>query len=112
MTSTAQDVELENVLVTGSRIARRDFEAASPIVTVDSETLRESAAISVEQALAALPQFVPAGTSTSNNPSNDGQANVSLRGLGVAQTLVLLDGRDWCLPMAEVRPTSTSYRRS
>ena len=93
MTSTAQDVELENVLVTGSRIARRDFEAASPIVTVDSGTLRESAAISVEQALAALPQFVPAGTSTSNNPSNDGQANVSLRGLGVAQTLVLLDGR-------------------
>ena len=36
---------------------------------------------------------MPAYTSTSNNPSNGGQANVSLRGLGTTSTLVLLDGK-------------------
>src|SRR5690606_25826957 len=40
-----------------------------------------------------LPQFVPAITSTSNNPSNSGQANVALRGLDTTRTLVLMDGR-------------------
>ena len=40
-----------------------------------------------------MPQFVPAINMTSNNPSNGGQANVSLRGLGTNRTLVLMNGR-------------------
>ena len=36
---------------------------------------------------------MPAYTSTSNNPGNGGQANVSLRGLGPTSTLVLVDGQ-------------------
>ena len=47
----------------------------------------------MESALNTLPQFVPAYTSTSNNPGNGGQANVSLRGLGPTATLVLVDGK-------------------
>ena len=47
----------------------------------------------VESALNTLPQFVPAYTSTSNNPGNGGQANVDLRGLGPTSTLVLVDGK-------------------
>jgi hypothetical protein len=41
----------------------------------------------------ALPQFVPSITSTSNNPSNAGQSNIDLRGLGSNRVLVLMDGR-------------------
>jgi outer membrane receptor protein involved in Fe transport len=84
---------LEEIEVTGSRIARRDFTSASPIVSVPGSLFTETSAVSVERTLAQLPQFVPTVTATSNAPSNDGQANLSLRGIGSAQTLVLLDGK-------------------
>lgn len=88
----AQD-ELEQVVVTGSRIARPDFSSASPIVSVTEELFQRSGSRTVEATLNTLPQFVPAYTGTSNNPANGGQANISLRGLGPTSTLVLLDGR-------------------
>jgi iron complex outermembrane receptor protein len=84
---------IEEIVVTGTRIARRDFESASPIVSVDAERFIEVGAPTVENVLNTMPQFVPAFTSSSNNPSNDGQANLSLRGLPVTSTLVLMDGR-------------------
>jgi outer membrane receptor protein involved in Fe transport len=89
----AGDDEIEEIVVTGSRIVRRDFQSASPIATVDAELFEQNAAITVESVLNTLPQFVPAITSSSNNPSNGGQANVSLRGLGSERTLILIDGR-------------------
>ena len=92
-TGAADEPVLENIVVTGSRIARRDFETPNPVVTVPAEAFRRTGANSIELTLNTLPQFVPSATSTSNNPSNDGQANVSLRGLGTQRTLVLLDGR-------------------
>ena len=87
------DAELEEITVTGSRIARQDYSSASPISTVEAELFSQTGAPTIETVLNTLPQFVPAITSTSNNPSNGGQANVSLRGLGTTRTLVLLDGR-------------------
>ena len=88
----AQD-ELEEVLVTGTRIARRDFESASPIVSVTQEFFERTGSSTVETALNTLPQFVPAYTSTSILASNGGQANVQLRGLGPASTLILMDSK-------------------
>ena len=89
----ADERGLENIVVTGSRIARKDFESPSPVVTVPAQAFAETGSNSIELTLNSLPQFVPSATSTSNDPSNDGQANVSLRGLGTQRTLVLLDGR-------------------
>jgi len=87
-----QDQVSETVTVTGSRIIRQDFEAASPVVTVAADTFDLSGEVQVEQVLNSLPQLVPSITTTSNNPSNGGQANVDLRGLGTSRTLVLMDG--------------------
>jgi iron complex outermembrane recepter protein len=84
---------LEQIIVTGSRIARRDFDSASPIVTAGPERFEQTVSPTVESTLNTLPQFVPSFTSTSNNPSNGGQGNLSLRGLGPQSTLALLDGR-------------------
>ena len=84
---------LEEVFVTGTRITRADFESPSPLVTVPRDAFSATGAVSVEQTLATYPQLVPSAGATSNNPHNDGQANVSLRGLGANRTLVLLDGR-------------------
>jgi iron complex outermembrane receptor protein len=52
---------VEEVVVTGSRIVRRDLETNSPLLTIDRELLENSAFISVEQALNELPQFMVGG---------------------------------------------------
>jgi len=84
--------ELDTITVTGSRVAR-GFASDSPIVSVNAQSLSESGSTSVEQMLNQLPQYVPSVTTTSNNPSNGGQANIDLRGLGTQRNLVLLNGR-------------------
>ncbi|MDH4073698.1 MAG: TonB-dependent receptor, partial [Gammaproteobacteria bacterium] len=88
-----KEQELEQIIVTGSRIARPDFESASPILSIDATLFERGNAMSVEAVLSRLPQFTPDATSTSNNPGNGGQGNLQLRGLGATSTLVLLDGR-------------------
>lgn len=85
--------QVEEITVTGSRIVRRDFEGNSPVFTVDAASIVDAGTVQIEQVLNELPQLVPSITTTSNNPSNGGQANVNLRGLGTARTLVLLDGQ-------------------
>src|SRR5690606_9900328 len=87
------DEALEEITVTGTRIVRQDYQSASPISTVDADLFQQTGAPTIETTLNTLPQFVPAITTTSNNPSNGGQANVALRGLDTTRTLVLLDGR-------------------
>lgn len=91
--------ETQAIVITGSRIARRDYEANSPIVTVGSELLESSTSSAIETSLNKLPQFTPAQTpalggdiqaTATNTP---GAASVSLRGLGANRNVVLLDGR-------------------
>jgi len=84
---------LEEIEVTGSRIVQPGFVSANPIVSVPASAFEESSPISVERTLAMMPQFVPTVSGTSNAPGNDGQANLSLRGIGSAQTLVLVNGK-------------------
>lgn len=81
------------VVVTGSRIQRADYEANSPLTTVTSEALNAQGDVTLDTFLNTLPQVNPAGTTTSNNPGNGGQSNVNLRGLGANRNLVLIDGR-------------------
>ena len=89
----AEEPDLEQVVVTGSRIARPDFESASPIVSIDQDAFERAASSTVDTALNRMPQFVAQYTNTSNNPANWGRADVQLRGLGSESTLVLLNGR-------------------
>jgi outer membrane receptor protein involved in Fe transport len=89
------------VVVTGSRIARRDFTAPSPIVTVNSQTFQNRAGPEVEQTLNQLPQFhadlnSQIGQAAQTQPSassTPGAAFLNLRGLGPNRNLVLIDGR-------------------
>jgi outer membrane receptor protein involved in Fe transport len=91
--SFAGEGDLDEVVVTGTRIARPDFISASPILSVTTERFDQASANTADAVLNTLPQFVPSYGSTSNNPANGGQANLSLRGLPNTATLVLLDGR-------------------
>jgi iron complex outermembrane recepter protein len=97
--ASEQEEELAEVVVTGSRIVRRDLNAPSPIVTVGKEAFENSSATSLESVLNQMPQFVPSGSQfasggiVSGPTATPGAATVNLRGLGTNRTLVLLDGR-------------------
>jgi len=84
--------EIEETIVTGSRIKRADLSSVTPVSVVTGEEFKISGNINIEQKLAQLPQTVPAFGPSSNNPG-DGTATVDLRGLGTARTLVLVNGR-------------------
>jgi outer membrane cobalamin receptor len=90
---------LEELVVTGSRIVKRDLEANSPIMTVDAARFEESSNIAIEAVMNQLPQFVPAvsqfdaGNTFAGSQRTPGAATLSLRGLGSNRNLVLLDGR-------------------
>jgi len=87
----AQQQIVEEVVVTGSRIARQDFVSNSPVATVGAEQFLLTNTVNTENLLNQLPQTVPGFDSSSNNPGN-GLATVNLRGLGAQRTLVLMDG--------------------
>ncbi len=84
---------MESVTVTGSLISRQDYNTATPIVTVDTNALKNSGQLALEQGLREMPQFSFATAGSSAFIGGSGQANVSLRGLGAQRNLVLLDGR-------------------
>lgn len=90
---TASAEEPESIVITGSRIARPNMEANSPIAVVTGAETTANADITLDTFLNTLPQVNPAGTSTSNNPGNGGQSNINLRGLGSNRNIVLIDGR-------------------
>ena len=80
------------VVVTGSRITRRDFVADSPIVSVGPKAIENTGDVTLERTLTQLPQAVITQGAQVNNGGN-GQVNLDLRDLGPTRTLVLLDGR-------------------
>ena len=83
---------VEEIVVIGSRITRRDFTSPSPISTLDHDALQFSVQPTLEESLNRMPQVTPDFDRTANNPG-DGTARVNLRGLGSGRTLVLLNGR-------------------
>jgi outer membrane receptor protein involved in Fe transport len=89
---TDDSLALEEVIVTGTRIPRRDYASPSPVSTLDQLTIEFSGQPTLEEALNQMPQVQPDFGRTSNNPG-DGTARINLRGLGAERTLVMLNGR-------------------
>ncbi|HEY0595405.1 TonB-dependent receptor plug domain-containing protein [Sphingopyxis sp.] len=84
----------EEILVTGSRIARAGFDQPTPTTVIGEDELRLGARPNIQQVLNDLPQIRPTTTpSVSNGNTSTGTAPVDMRGLGTDRTLVLLDGR-------------------
>ncbi|MBI1686106.1 TonB-dependent receptor plug domain-containing protein [Caulobacter hibisci] len=87
-------VEVEEVVVTGSRLRRTTFDSPSPVVDVDREDLLESGYTDIAEALTDLPGVdIGVNLSTSQSAVQDnGLSTVSLRALGQNRTLTLIDG--------------------
>lgn len=84
----------EDVVVTGSRIQRAGFDQPTPTTVIGDVELRQGARANIAQVLNDAPQFrATVSPTVSVGNTSSGTAPVDLRGLGVARTLTLLDGR-------------------
>ncbi len=97
---TEDATELEAITVTGTNIKGADVEGAQPLIVIDREDIARSGAESVFDLLQRLPQarggagtFSEAQSGTRTGESPPGSAGISLRGLGTASTLTLINGR-------------------
>ena len=85
---------LDRVEVVGSRIKRADLETSQPVFTLSREEIQKQGVTSVADVLQRISTNGAALNTTFNN-GGDGSSAVSLRNLGAARTLVLLNGRRW-----------------
>ena len=84
----------QRVEVTGSRIKRVDAETASPVQIITREELDRSGKTSIQDVLRGVTSDSNGSIPTSfTNGFASGSAAISLRGLGVNSTLVLVNGR-------------------
>jgi iron complex outermembrane recepter protein len=90
-----EDTSLQEVVVTGSRIARPEFDNLEPTATVDGKTFDQRGYLDVGQALSELPAFGTQPSSSANTQNGFGiaQSFVDLYGLGSQRTLTLVNGR-------------------
>jgi iron complex outermembrane receptor protein len=90
--AAAEPAELQEVVVTGSRIQQNPNDVSiSPVVSVTALEIAQTGLVRTEDLLNNLPQVV-AENSSGQSISSNGTATVSLRGLGSQRTLVLIDG--------------------
>jgi iron complex outermembrane receptor protein len=83
---------VEEIVVTGSRIPRKELSTAAPVTVLEKEQLEKTGRTSIGEILQSIPEQSNAINTQFNNSGN-GATRVNLRGLGVARTLVLLNGR-------------------
>jgi len=90
---TASGESIEEIVVTGSRLVRRDLTAPSPVVTIGSEFIQDSGNVTMEDTLNQMPQLAAGNTSQDGPGAGSGVLTADLRGLDARRTLVLVNGR-------------------
>jgi iron complex outermembrane receptor protein len=92
-TQTDEEQTSGDIVVTGSLFRRTDTETASPVTIVTSETLSRAGTTTIADAIRQVSAdsagSIPTGF---QGGFSAGGSAVSLRGLGVSSTLVLIDG--------------------
>ncbi|RMB00601.1 secretin/TonB-like protein [Eilatimonas milleporae] len=85
---------VEEVIITGSRIARTGFETPVPTTVVDAPTIANSGFVNIADILEDFPAIgVGLGAANTFRSSDAGAAFVNLRGLGTNRSLTLINGR-------------------
>ena len=85
--------EIEEIVVTGSRIKRSDFASASPITVITGQSVLESGFGNIGEALRNTAVAGTAGFNQSSVLSGGGATSVDLRNLGPDRVLILINGK-------------------
>lgn len=89
---SAVTTSLEEVVVTGTRIASANLQSISPVAVLTKQDMARTGKTRIEDIINQLPQaFAGQGENIANGAT--GTATVDLRGLGASRTLVLINGR-------------------
>lgn len=88
----AGEERTEDILVTGTRVRRKDLTTPAPVTVVNVDALQSTGTVSIGDFLQSLPEQ-EGGINTQINNGGDGSSRVSLRNLSENRTLVLLNGR-------------------
>ena len=94
---SASDDGTEEVVVTGSRIKRSNFETNAPVTVITSEDIENRGYTKAAEALLALP-FVGIGASNFGDSAYDGSEDIGQNigdsfGLGAQRSLTLVNGK-------------------
>ena len=81
------------MIVTGSRIKRTSFDTPTPVQVVDREQIARSGASNMADLIRVLTANSGSETQFGLGNGSTGSSQFNLRGLGIANTLVLLNGR-------------------
>jgi outer membrane receptor protein involved in Fe transport len=89
------ETELEEVVVTGSRIPRDTFTTAAPLTVLDSVEIAAVGTTNIGEYLQNIPQTIAAINNSNSVFSNNSSAlqTTALRNLGAERTLVLVNGK-------------------
>ncbi len=90
---TQDSSTLDRIEVTGSRIKRTEVEGPNPVTVISRAEIEAAGEISVADYLRSNVYNSFGSARESSGSATGSQATISLRGLGSAYTLVLLDGR-------------------
>jgi len=98
--AAATEAPAAEIVVTGSRIRRRDADSVGPVLTLTNEDLAKSGSVSVGEILQKIPAAGVSLNSNGTQGTSYGVSSVNLRYLGGAEgsgnrVLVLVDGHRW-----------------
>ena len=88
----AQDDEIEELVVTGSRLTRSNVTSSVPLVQIGAQEIDSRGGTRIEDVVNILPNVFVSQTSEVANGAT-GTSTLNLRGLGATRTLVLIDGK-------------------
>lgn len=93
--SADQEVAIEEIITTGSRIKRADLDSASPVTVLDREAIMAQGITDVGNLIQRMPSMsgTPLGTTTNNGNTEEGSVQIDLRGMGVDRTVSLINGK-------------------
>lgn len=91
------DGQVETIVVTGSRLRRKDLNTPAPVTIMTRQQWEDSGKLTLGDFLQSMPEQGNAPNFQLNNGgatySADGATRINLRSLGVTRTLVLVNGK-------------------
>ena len=89
-----EDGDVEEVVVTGSKIKSADLYSFAPVTEITAEDIAVTGKASIGEILLELPSQ-GSGLSRNYNNGGSGAVRIDMRHLGSGRNLILVDGRRW-----------------
>ena len=87
------EMEIEEIITTGSRIRRDDFTSSSPLTVISGQSILDQGLSNLGEALRQQASIGTGGFNQSSILSGGGATSIDLRNLGQSRVLVLINGR-------------------